>query len=284
MSKIKKEDYNNIMSLFIRQNWLIPRQNQLLDLIDFCEDKESKNLVFSLLQRFNYLTPDTLQVLLNEISDHIINESTFLEESCQLLSMTYDDSADSGQKILDYLKLPLYQKGWRSVETVNKLGKSIKYYNKGKKQIVVIDEFIGSGKTIRNRIHYLNQNIPGEFEILFCFIAGTRETIEKLQEEGIKVFCPLQLDKGISDYYKDIELNHAEDLMLNLELKLAQHINEKELYNYSFGYGKGDPEALYTMEGCNGNTPNSVFPIFWWLKDQNNKERNTLLTRYEIGF
>lgn len=284
MTKIKKEDYNNVMNLCMRHSWLIPRQNKLLDLIDFCDNKNSKDLIFSLLNRFTYLTADNLNILLNEISEHIVNESNFKQENCQLLSMTYDDEADSGQKVLDNLKMPLFQKGWRNIKTVNKLGKSIKYYGEGKNQIIVVDEFIGSGKTLKNRINYLNKNIPGAFEVIFCFIAGTKETIEKLQAEGIKVFCPLQLDKGITDFYKDSNLRNAEDLMLNLELKLAQNINDKQLYDYSFGYGKGDPEALFSMEGCNGNTPNSVFPIFWWLNDINNKERNTLLTRYETGF
>lgn len=284
MAKIKKEDYNNVMNLCMRHSWLVPRQNKLLDLIDFCDDKNSKDLIFSLLNRFTYLTSENLNILLNEISEHIVNDSNFKQENCQLLSMTYDDEADSGQKVLDNLKMPLFQNGWRNIKTVNKLGKSIKYYGEGKNQIIVVDEFIGSGKTLRNRINYLNKNIPGDFEVIFCFIAGTKETIEKLQTEGIKVFCPLQLDKGITDFYKDSNLRDAEDLMLNLELKLAQNINDKQLYDYSFGYGKGDPEALFSMEGCNGNTPNSVFPIFWWLNDINNKERNTLLTRYETGF
>ncbi len=90
------------------------------------------------------------------------------------------------------------------------------------------------------------------------------------------------MPKGLSGFYKNPELQEKENLMFNLELKLAHKINAKELYDYSFGYG--DAQALYTLDGCRGNTPNSVFPIFWWLKDNSQRERNTLLTRFESGF
>lgn len=277
-----KEEFHLLTNLYVKQKWLIPKKQELKDLIDFCDDKESKNLVFSLLERFINLDNDTLNLLLNEVSDYIINKTGFTESSTQLLSLTYDDEADSGQKILDNIKHPIFKKGWRQIKTVNMFGKSIPNYNKGKTEIIIIDEFIGSGKTLRGRINYLKKNIPGEFKLKCCFIAGIRDTIDILIEEGIDIFCPLQLDKGISEHYEGDKLKDAENLMIDLELKLAQFINEKDLFNYSFGYGGA--EALYTMEGCNGNTPNSVFPIFWWLKNKENIERNTILTRFEIGF
>lgn len=280
--RIKKKDYYKYTNLYIKQKWLISKKEELTELVDFCETQESKDLVFSLLERFNYLETETLKIILDDISDYIINESGFNEDKTQILSLTWGDDADSGQKILDNIKHPIYKKGWRSIKTVNLFVKCIKNYNKGKKQIIIIDEFIGSGKTLRSRINYLNNNIKGKFELKCCFVAGIKQAIENLPNEGIEVFCPLQIEKGISEHFRDKELCLAEDLMLDLELKLAQKIKKKELYDYSFGYGGA--EALYTMEGCNGNTPNSVFPIFWWLKDKYNNERNTILTRFEIGF
>lgn len=278
----KKEEYHKLTSLYVKQKWLIAKKAELKELIDFCGNNDSKDLVFSLLERFFYLEEETLNLLLNDIADYIINKSGYQEETTQILSMTFDDEADSGQKILDYIKHPVYKKGWRSIKTVNSLGKGITNYNKGKTEIILIDEFIGSGRTLKGRIDYLSKNIKGPFTIKCCFIAGTHETISALIKSGIEIFCPLQLEKGISEHFVGNELSKAEDLMLDLELKLAQYIKKKELFNYSFGYGGA--EALYTMEGCNGNTPNSVFPIFWWLKDKEENQRNTILTRFEIGF
>ena len=278
----KKDEYHKLTSLYVKQKWLIPKKNELKELIDFCGDNDSKDLVFSLLERFFYLETETLNMLLNEIADYITNKSGYKEETTQILSMTFDDEADSGQKILDDIKHPIFKNGWRSIKTVNNLGKGITNYNKGKTEIILIDEFIGSGKTLKGRIDYLKKNIKGTFTLKCCFVAGTHETISDLISEGIEIFCPLQLEKGISEHFKDKELSKAEDLMLDLELKLAPYIKKKELYNFSFGYGGA--EALYTLEGCNGNTPNSVFPIFWWLMDKKENQRNTLLTRFEIGF
>lgn len=280
--KHKKEEYHKLTSLYVKQKWLIQKKAELRELIDFCGDNDSKDLVFSLLERFYYLEPETLNLLLNEITDFIINQSGYSEETTQILSMTYDDEADSGQKILDNIKHPIFKKGWRSIKTVNTFGKGITNHRKGKTEIILIDEFIGSGKTLKIRIDYLKKNITGPFTLKCCFVAGIQDTISELVSQGIEIFCPLQLERGISEYYKGDDLTKAEDLMLDLELKLSQYIKKKELYDFSFGYGGA--EALYTMEGCNGNTPNSAFPIFWWLKDKEENERNTVLTRFEIGF
>ena len=278
----KKEDYHKLTSLYVKQKWLMQKKDELKELIDFCGDNDSKDLIFSLLERFFYLENETLGMLLNEIAEYIINESGFTEQTTQILSITYNDDADSGQKILDYIKHPIFKKGWRSVKTVNKIGKGIKNYSEGKTEIILIDEFIGSGKTLRGRIDYLKKNIKGNPIIKCCFIAGISESITKLESEGIDIFCPLRLEKGISGYYQGKDLIRAEDLMLDLELKLAPWIKSNELYEYSFGYGGA--EALYTLEGCNGNTPNSVFPVLWWIEDKNKKLRNTILTRSEVGF
>ncbi|WP_330443037.1 phosphoribosyltransferase-like protein [Flavobacterium sp. C4GT6] len=277
-----KEDYNNLIKLYMHQEWLITKKVEMYDLLGICDTSVHKNLIFSLLERFYYLNGEKLNYLYNEICDYIINESGFDENSTQLLSLTYDDEADSSQRIIDSIKVPLYKAGWKNFKTVNLFGKGVSNYKKGKNQILIIDEFIGSGSTLSTRLDWLKKNIIGDFELKCCFLAGIKSSVDILRNKGIEIFCPLELDKGISEFYKGNELIEMEKAMQSMESKLAEKINEKELSEYSFGYGNA--QALYSMEGCQGNTPNSVFPIFWWTKDKNDSERKTILTRYETGF
>ncbi len=282
MPKHNKEEFNSLLKLHFRQAWISSKKDELDELINFCDSKKNKNLIFSLLERFEYLDTHKLNYIYDKLSDYIINESEFCEDTTQFLSMTMDEKADSSQKILDQIKHYFFKKGWRNITTVNNFNKYIRHYQNGKVQILLIDEFIGSGRTLLGRIDRIKREIKGDYELKCIFIAGIKDVVQKLSENGIDIFCALELEKGISGHYKDQELIDATNCMLDLENKLAKKINTKELSDYSFGYGKA--EALYSMEGSLGNTPNSVFPIFWWLEDINGNKRNTLLIRYETGF
>lgn len=275
----KKEDYNKFIQLYSRQNWLVEKELNLEELISICDTNDQKNLVFNLLDRFYYVKEDTVHFLLTQMVDYIVN-CGFKKERTQMVACTYDDEADSGQKMLDMIKIPLYERGWRNVKTTNAIGKAVKPLLDGKNQIIIIDEFIGTGQSLRTRIDWLRKSIKMPVEIKCCFMAGMKNAIKSLQTDSIDIFCPLQLDKGISEHFVKEDLRYAIANMFGLESKLAQEIKEKKLSDYSFGYGRA--EALYSLE--NGNTPNSVFPIFWWIKDYTGNERKTILTRFETGF
>lgn len=280
--KINKEDFDEIFSLYSKQPWLCDKEDSLIELILLCETKEHKSLVVDLLKEFNYLDQKVFANYLNLLADYIIVDSGFVEETCQIASITYDDEADSSQKILDNIKMPLFQQGWSNIKTVNRFGAIPKNFKDGKHQVILVDEFVGSGQTILGRIKQLKNDIKdSNLSIKFCFVAGMDIGIKRIENEGYEVFCPLRLPKGISERFKDSELVKALEIMRHLEQKLSKQINQYELKDYSFGYNEA--EALYSLESCLGNTPNSVFPIFWWPRDLADKSRNTMLTRFEKG-
>ncbi|EIF51359.1 hypothetical protein [Sulfurovum sp. AR] len=275
-----KNSFQAVYNLYAKQTWLLDKKHELAELVKF--SGEDMSLVVSLLERFVNIEDKALNFYLDQMSDFIINHSSYSEATAQIVAMSYDGQADSGQKTLDQIKIPLYKNGWKDVQTVNTIGGAVKQYKKGKTEIIVVDEFIGSGLTVLNRVKKLRSDINPHINITFCILAGIKDAVDLVAQQGINIFCPLQLEKGISGYYTGSELTDAIASMKNLEQKLAKKIKDKNLSDYSFGYGHA--EALLTMEGCNGNTPNSVFPIFWWVKDKDNKDRDTLLTRYERGF
>lgn len=279
--KLKKEDFTRVYNLYPKQPWLCDKETCLIELIELCETLEHKDLIIDLLSEFKYLDQKVLNTFLNYLADCIINDSGFQEEKTIIASITADDSADSSQKVLDYIKVPLFKMGWSSVTTVNRFNDIPKNILKGKTQIILIDEFIGSGKTIHHRLRSTNGWPKTDFEIKFCFIAGMDYAIKDIESLGYEVYCPLRLQKGISERYSEELALNAIGKMKELENKLALQINAHNLDTFSLGYN--DTQALYSLESCLGNTPNSVFPIFWWPRYTNNQPRTTLLTRVENG-
>ena len=126
--------------------------------------------------------------------DYIMN-SGFEKERIQLVACTYDNEADSGQKILDMIKVPLFERGWRNIKTVNVVGKAIKTISEGKNQIIIIDEFLGTGRSLRTRVEWLNKNANQPIEIKCCFMAGMKYAVETLKADSIDIFRPLTTKK-----------------------------------------------------------------------------------------
>ena len=279
--KLKKEDFNRVYGLYPKQPWLCDKESNLIELIELCDTIEHKDLIIDLLSEFKYLDQKVLNSFLNYLSDCIINDSGFQEDTTIIASITADDIADSSQKVLDYIKVPLFKMGWSNVTTVNRFNGIPKYILKGKTQIILIDEFIGSGKTILHRLRGTHGWPKEKFEIKFCFLAGMEYAIKNIEDQGYEVFCPLLLKKGISERYEEPIATNVIARMKELEDKLAPQINIHSLSTFSLGYN--DTQALYSLESCLGNTPNSVFPIFWWPRYSNDNSRNTLLTRVEQG-
>lgn len=277
---MKKEDFNRYYKLLPKQGWLSQKESELIGLLSTCKDEEQKRLVFSLLEEFQYVNRELLPVYLNLIAEYIINESEFDINTCQVVGMTMDSNPDSSQWILQELKPILSRKGWNNVKITTNFNRAVSKVNKeGLNQLILVDEFIGSGQSIEGRIKYLKEHAKIEYQIKACFIAGMECGIDKVKNEFIEFKCFLPQLKAISDKLGGEEKLSAISDMVKLEKTLLSKINKKNLEKYSLGYNQ--VEALYSSYG---NTPNSVFPIFWWPYDTKKNYRNPILVRNEEGF
>jgi len=170
-----------------------------------------------------------------------------------------------------------HEDNWETINFVTRLSECI-VPDTENTNIVLVDEFCGSGQTILKKIKWIKvllQEKNSSAHIFVCFLATMAEAEQKVIATCDGFFSCNILQKGLSDYYEGENLEFARRMMRNIEEKLATEFNNQKLYKYSFGYKKS--EALYYREG--GNTVNNVFPVFWWRKLKESRKWQPLLRR-----
>jgi len=146
-------------------------------------------------------------------------------------------------------------------------------------RFVLVDEFSGTGSTLKSRMNHLQNNAKSKGLTLhhnICILFGMEAAVSALRDEGLNTHFCTELKAGISGYFKGAERNQKITLMKRLEEELAQEIDGTPVP--SLGYGQA--EALFFIREM--NAPNSNFPVFWWPLDSNNSERQTVMRRAEL--
>lgn len=278
--KLSKKEFDLLFPLIIKQPWLKNKEAELNYLFSEYPKDSHKQLLSKLLHKFEYINPEKYANCLDMITRKIINHSGFDENSTIISSLTVDDSSDSSQKIIYDIDTIIRLAGWRNVKSVNNFNKVGNTKNKQFNQIILIDEFLGSGKTVEARIKKLNELFgENQYQLLVCMVAGIHKSKNRLINGNIDIFIAMELEKAFEDSNLDeFELVESYLNMNEIESHLKSTINNKRIIDYRFGYGNA--QALFYKEG---NAVNSVFPVFWWEYDKKENKRLTLLNRYEDG-
>lgn len=127
--------------------------------------------------------------------------------------------------------------------------------NLGKALLVFVDDFIGTGETALAAWKYLQKLVPtinNNSSVAFLAIVAMEEGECFLRSRGFKVYVQQTINKGISDYYKGIELDNARQTMISIEDTMSRLDKD-----FKFGYKQS--EGLISMERC----PNNTFPVYW---------------------
>ena len=98
------------------------------------------------------------------------------QHNTQIVAVTFDDEGDSGQAILYVLRPQLTACGWEKVWSVNVVGKSVQYLAEYP-NVVLVDEFSGTGHTINKRVRDITNDYEGRPE--------KRTSTERLQHPGM---------------------------------------------------------------------------------------------------
>lgn len=273
---LNKEIFQIVFHLMKMQPWLAEKVPELENLLfKECESNNEKNLILKLLNRFKYIKNEHFVKDLKKIVEKITSEKKYEVDNTIIAATTIDSSADSAQYVL-YAMKPIFQEyDWDTPKLINNTNKIVREFP-SYSNVVFVDEFIGSGKTMLGRISKLKRDLKdkdiSEYSLRIYAIAACKTGAQLLEQEGIELFSSIMLAKGISDYYIE-DKEEKIDFMRRLESLLLPEFEGRPMP--SMGFGK--VEALYVRE--NGNTPNSVFPIFWWRYYANKAKRPTILLR-----
>lgn len=274
-----------IISLCENHEWIARRIDKVNALFGELKDFQQAELTRSLLDRFYFVDEDKRNELYLSMVDHI---SSLYDIDTVISSFTIDSHNDSSHMVLNQLKVLLYGAGITRFNHVTRLSDLQKKSKKTLKfpdanRLILVDEFCGSGQTIRSRISWIRNYRPQIEHIHFCLMVGMEHALSELKHDypDIDFFFAKTLRKGICGEYTGDELVRNVITMLHIERNLSESVNQKLLEDYSFGYGKA--QALIGFSNF-GNIPNSVFPLFWWPKSANGTKRNTLFIRCEDGF
>jgi len=278
---VQKEVFNVVFGLARKQPWLTNKVDILSELLyKECNSEKERALILDLLERFTYVSGSKFSELTNELVEEIVTDPDLTEETTQIVAMTGDYNADSAQLVTYALKMPFERQGWRNHATVTNFQKALRQYKKSNEQhsnIILVDEFIGSGKTVIGRVKTLTQQFENagvtNFNIKVKVLAASSVGIRNVNKANIELSALLTVEQGITEYYDPLLVEEKLELMDRLESILSTDFQNRPLPKH----GYGGTESLYTRD--DGNTPNSVFPIFWWPFLTNHSNRNTLLIR-----
>lgn len=287
MKTYSKSNYDKVFNLYYKYGDIVIRpltndEKALKELVTICDTDEKYSLIDELLSRFYYMDDDDYQNRIGQIADHIMRMK-YEPRKTVIMAMAHDHESDGSQDVLNALQAALEIKGYSGFATNSRMDQKVEknHYNKGIRNYVIVDDFLGTGRTAHKRyLAFLKDLNKNDIHVTFCIVSGMRFGVDYCHHHRMPLYCPLQLDKGLSGVYKGFELSVKEYIMKTLEMNLAKQIGELELASYSMGWGKA--ESLFYREGR--NVPNNVYPIFWWKQYRDGSERKTIFTRRQHGY
>ena len=280
--ELSGKQFNEFFPLLIEKPWLEDKYDALKDLIGLCTRDSQRQLLHSLLSRFVYHGDREYDLILRAIISQVFAVWRLPLGQTQFVATTLENDADGAQAVLQDLKgtLAEAQYGPNDVKCVNKLDEATSNLFTHP-NVVLIDDFFGSGTTLRNRVQRLRSKFDERiqkdqrnvaYRISACVVASMEAARDQANALSIDLFAGRFLQKGITDHLAGRARFRAYKDMLMLEKAIRDDERARE-----FPFGFGQAEALYALK-VRKNVPNSVF---WWPRLSDGAARGTIFNRFE---
>ena len=264
------EEISLIIKLFENKGWNIDQSNVFSLYNRFKAtykflNIEERQLFIELSYMYNIVTLNEYQTYIIDILKTIyLNDKFSFKSEKDVYIMPLLSESESGQikssTLVSYLFNStdlfyddmLAKKSFHIIDNYEMLKKKVVNIN-NKKTLILVDDFIGSGRTAVKAIDdILNKGISSQNIIVLGLIVHKMGK-ELIQKKGIPVFCKQIIGKELSSKQ---DLKDKIEIMQGIERKL--NVNEE----YNLGYMR--TEALISLI----RTPNNTLPLFWYKGKQ----------------
>lgn len=235
-----------------RLSWVRDREAQLIELLySLLQDERERDLIEELLGKVIYLDDDDSRAKTREIANHITNVWRCSEEDTLIVGANKKEKADGSAVLLYGLRNVL---GWKE----SRLKLTCKNIQEipDVKNVVIADDFTGSGQRMHDIIGYVRTRLP-DARVFFVSIGLMKSVVKRCYPNVLEYtyFAPIILTPGLN--YAN---NKRTMLMTQIEEYLASRWKSYSLEMYHLGYKES--RALYWNRQF--RVPNNVFPVFWW--------------------
>lgn len=277
---IDKNSFLKIYELLKDHYWIEDEYEAFIELWNLCDYEQQQELIISLLRKFTFLNSRDLTKYCKDISDQICDNWKISNKSTKIVALSDNKRPDGSQFIIQAIKNKFSSREkWTEDNFRNSLTSigEASYQLRNNQTLILIDDFIGTGKTVERKVLWLkgkiNEKQKSGVKIFLISVACMEFALDKINKLDIVFYSPLILKKGITDFFKNEDIKLYFEHMINIESKLQPFFKGEPLP--SLGHGKS--ESLFAIEGI--NVPNNVFPVFWWPLLKGEIERNTIFKR-----
>lgn len=267
-SPLPEWDFKTIFDLGLQYEWLITCDDGFMELWNSTgDDMNQKKLILYLIHKFLYVDSNKADEFCGKIV-HQITEEWGLQPRNTTITAACDNSNPDGSQLMVQKLKNRFPFQWREFDFSNSLPEALYTKINSNDNLVICDDFVGTGSTIGRKTEYALKVIrERELENVKLYIVS----FAAMQFSKTVIPYPFYscewLLKGISETLKGYNLIVATKIMEEMEGLLKPRIGRQFLPKFGFERS----ESLYNYE--NDNIPNNVFPIFWWQKYKDNRFR-----------
>jgi hypothetical protein len=260
-----------MFTLCVNAKWLVGERYRegLKALIAECSDHRDVDVIQHILQSLRYCTSADIDVAAGIAADVIQNQWKLSPADTLLVGVAEPNKTCGSQLYVRALEVQL-PIAWGNCIYPNFVS-AFKFRN-GKANLVIVDDFIGTGKKVGDRIERLRNNPKtSSFNIYVVAFAGMDEGLTKIANDvNNNIEAYIILEKCLSTLQPKTKADEFRNLMQTLEANFFDKPG-------AFSSGFGNSEASFYLEGA--NIPNNTFPILWWEKYKDDSKRSTLFRR-----